>query len=725
MKPDFYSKGSELSKQGIFQILAEETWRDGEVSGTDSKILEGLRKYLRLDNQVAMEVLDLAEEKFRSHQIGKLRDFSKSQCYARALRYAFSDGEILSKREEKYLRGLRAALGLREKDHLKILERLSKKGWQPGIASASTYAAESVSARPEELLQELRSRVEAEAKAGGEAKALLESEPDPQAGPQAEVPAAEVAPSPREGESPELAGIANLDPPSEDTPPPAEDGTHPHLSEAVLQGIPPAPQDVVAEGSPFHAGSLQLNHPLPEEEEAPPEGSPSDEDSPEINPEDFESDPDEVFQRRKEARQASPKKKRLRRQPDPVEPPPTPSLRERLKDLPPQVRTLVLIAIFSGAMILTFPLFFRGQGTGVQPFFQLPGSSPRSYERLEKKYGKSSYEVHPFRIQAPSQGPALDLSDAWDLYAGRDGFLYGTASYRIFRIHAGTGALEWVAGSGSLGEPADGGDPKTAPMDPSNPCVDKKGTIYFQQGTSGIFRIPKGGQLERLLGNPGIRMTWKDGDPARLAKPGTIEQLAVDTADRLYFDEYSGTDRGPEILGRFELGDRLRALFLFAREPIRHPYRKLRKSFIGGGSGFENLTPGLDGRIYFVVNRKLYRWKPGTKKPEYVLPNPPSDFAIDSEGSLIVPQGNRIERWVKPLDWGPQGRQIEVLAGGSDKGIPSTSVDHPIPASAVGYHQPREITLAPDGTIFLLDGMTGGEGLAKLRIDRIRKGKQG
>ena len=143
IQDDNYAKGQELSKDGIYQILAEEAWRDGELSGADSELLEGYRKYLRLANNRAMRILDVAEEKYRNQTIGRLRDFSPTHCYARALRYAYGDAVELSEKEAKYLDGLAAAVGLSDADRTAIRKSLEAKGWRPGPGTG----------KPEKILQ--------------------------------------------------------------------------------------------------------------------------------------------------------------------------------------------------------------------------------------------------------------------------------------------------------------------------------------------------------------------------------------------------------------------------------------------------------------------------------------------------------------------------------------------------------------------------------------------
>jgi hypothetical protein len=292
--------------------------------------------------------------------------------------------------------------------------------------------------------------------------------------------------------------------------------------------------------------------------------------------------------------------------------------------------------------------------------------------------------------------------------------------YRIFKIDPRSGRAEWVAGSGLLGDPKDGQKALEAAMDPADPRVDASGTLYFRHANTGVYRVERDGKLTRLLGSDESRQVWEDGTSAREARPGAIEQIALGAGGRLYFDEYSGETRGPEILGRIEPGDKLRAMFLFSMETVDHPYSRLVKTFVGAGNGFENLVIGEDGAIYFAVGNRLYRWRPGQGPPTLLMPEAPLQFTVDRDGAVIAIRENRIERWYDLDKWTREERFVELVAG-TDDGIPTATEVLPLPGTAVAYHQPRSLTIDPDGMIFVLDGTVGGTGRARPRIDMIKR----
>ncbi len=671
MSQDRYQKGQELSKAGIYQILAEETWRDGEVSRGDSELLEGLRKYLRLSNEDAMQILDLAEERFRQHTLGRLRDFSPNQCYARALRYAYSDAPELSKREDKYLRGLRSALGLKDSDHQLILKRLEDKGWSRHGKSTST-------------------------------------------------------------DSPEAKDLPS--PPPSPAPPAYPTDKQPQIS---FQDEVPKKPDPVPRGTPVALPELETPPSAPPEE---PKEVPQEETPPVYRATGAEEEPVEEpkpppppkrrkKKRRKEkkpeeAKAPAAKKEKSSRKKNKVVVPeatPAPGFAQKFEAIPPVARLILLVGVFTCVMLIILPNFVDPPGFEGP---DIPVAAPAGqYEKLEEEHGKALFKVKRLVVRGPSPpaGPPLDLGEAWDLHAGRDGKLYGTALYRIFQIDPATGVATWIAGTGVLGEAENGADALKSDMDPASPRVDAAGRLYFRQGDSAIYRIGKDKKLERILGTQESRTAWKDGDKASEARPGAIEQIALGAGGRLYFDEYSGEMKGPEIIGRIEPGERLRAMFLFSMEPLDHSYRQLIKTFINSGNGLDKLKVGEDGGVYFVVGKSLYRWMPGQGPPILLLQESPLDFAIDRKGGLIVVRENRLERWYDIEKWTKETKFVEIVAGGSDLALSSAESASVLPGTAVGYHQPRDLTIGVDGTLFVLDGVAGGSGMSRPRIDMIKR----
>ena len=715
IQDDNYAKGQELSKDGIYQILAEEAWRDGELSGADSELLEGYRKYLRLANNRAMRILDVAEEKYRNQTIGRLRDFSPTHCYARALRYAYGDAVELSEKEAKYLDGLAAAVGLSDADRTAIRKSLEAKGWRPGPGTG----------KPEKILQADLAKMaevgenlmETDRQPAVQAQDLvLDSVPpapppesDPSPAPEPEV---EAKPTPQSPEPEAPAAAADVAPvEASDDGDPGDDGKSLRRRKKRSRLI----ED--------EDGTLGYRA---EAKPEPPRKKDDDEDEPRPRKRKKKRrrkptpGPDATMsgRKRKKRRRKDSKSSLSKRQPEETTPPPTPLL-ERI---PSTARIMLLVGCLTGGMLLVLPYLMPGSGPAIPTGDPPNAGISQRYQELEELHGKAAYKVKRLEVRGPDppNGPALDLGEAWDLYAGRDGFLYGTSLYRIFRIDTRSGRAEWIAGSGVLGEPKDGEKAIEAAMDPADPRVDAAGTLYFRQGNTAVYRVERDGKLTRLLGSLESRQVWEDGTLAREARPGAIEQIALGAGGRLYFDEYSGETRGPEILGRIEPGDKLRAMFLFSMEAVNHPYGRLVKTFVGAGNGFENLVVGEDGAIYFAVGKRLYRWRPGQGPPTLLMPEAPLEFAVDRDGAVTAIRENRIERWYDLDKWTREERFVELIAG-ADDGIPTATEVLPLPGTAVAYHQPRSLTIDPDGMLFVLDGTVGGTGRARPRLDMIKR----
>jgi len=117
---DFYSFGKPLTREGLFQLVTDEAFRDGQVSPTENKLLVALTKYLRIPTESARSIANRSRQKFKDEQLGLNRPFDKERLYKRVLRFAISDGRY-DENEYNMIEVLRSLFKVSLDDHEKML----------------------------------------------------------------------------------------------------------------------------------------------------------------------------------------------------------------------------------------------------------------------------------------------------------------------------------------------------------------------------------------------------------------------------------------------------------------------------------------------------------------------------------------------------------------------------------------------------------------------------
>lgn len=138
--PDFYDRRRALTREGLYQLAAEEAIRPGEVAPKIRGVLDDLARRLALAADVATEIEALAERKRAAGELGAERRFSRRQLYARAIRYSCSGGEPRPS-EWELLSHLRAAVHYEDSAHERVLELLIDQGWAPPVPPSATPPA--------------------------------------------------------------------------------------------------------------------------------------------------------------------------------------------------------------------------------------------------------------------------------------------------------------------------------------------------------------------------------------------------------------------------------------------------------------------------------------------------------------------------------------------------------------------------------------------------------
>ncbi|MBI4871288.1 MAG: hypothetical protein HY814_06940, partial [Candidatus Riflebacteria bacterium] len=110
---DLYGNGKPLRGEGLFQIAAEEVFRDGEVAPAENAVLRDLAMSLGLEPERAREIASLAKRKFKAGKLGERRSFDAETLHRRAMAQAAADGQV-DEKEARLLAKLRELLQLSE-----------------------------------------------------------------------------------------------------------------------------------------------------------------------------------------------------------------------------------------------------------------------------------------------------------------------------------------------------------------------------------------------------------------------------------------------------------------------------------------------------------------------------------------------------------------------------------------------------------------------------------
>jgi len=123
---EYYAEGRALSREGAFQLVAEEVWRDGQVEDFEQNFLEALARFLNLDAAMSRKILHRVEDLYRRGRLGESRRLDPELLYYRILFIIWSDGRV-DQLETRILAGLQRALRVTPEMHEQILQNIQRK----------------------------------------------------------------------------------------------------------------------------------------------------------------------------------------------------------------------------------------------------------------------------------------------------------------------------------------------------------------------------------------------------------------------------------------------------------------------------------------------------------------------------------------------------------------------------------------------------------------------
>jgi len=124
---DLYAHGEPLDPKGMFQLVTDEAYRNGQVGELERKVLSSLGRFLRIDGPQALAIAARSKKKFDSGELGLERNFDARALYRRVLRYVLSHG-ILGDRERLMLQALCKLFGISSSEHARLIEEARMEG---------------------------------------------------------------------------------------------------------------------------------------------------------------------------------------------------------------------------------------------------------------------------------------------------------------------------------------------------------------------------------------------------------------------------------------------------------------------------------------------------------------------------------------------------------------------------------------------------------------------
>lgn len=138
MSTDHFRKGQPLGREGLFQLVTDEAFRDGRLDSRELDILRRLAAFLRLDGATARAIAKVSKAKFRATLLGSARPLSPEALYGEAMAFVMSDGRV-DPLEERMVLGLRKLFRIDDetdrKARTQALERIAQ--WRIADSSES------------------------------------------------------------------------------------------------------------------------------------------------------------------------------------------------------------------------------------------------------------------------------------------------------------------------------------------------------------------------------------------------------------------------------------------------------------------------------------------------------------------------------------------------------------------------------------------------------------
>jgi hypothetical protein len=116
--------GQAMTRIRLFELVADEAFRDGKLADYENAILVKMAQFLRIPPEQARDVARQASVRYRNGLLGAERPLDPRVLYARAVKAVHEDG-VVDEGEAKMLEGLRRLFKLSEELHEHITRKLA------------------------------------------------------------------------------------------------------------------------------------------------------------------------------------------------------------------------------------------------------------------------------------------------------------------------------------------------------------------------------------------------------------------------------------------------------------------------------------------------------------------------------------------------------------------------------------------------------------------------
>lgn len=141
--------GERLDRKTLFLTVARAAFRDGALSEEENKLLNRLRKFLKLDKDVASELARTARHEFRDGKLDAgLGEMRPHELFRMTCEAAWEDGR-LDEHERRYLTGVARILKLSEADEADLMARVEAAA-RPPPAEPGPAGEQVIRIEPEE-----------------------------------------------------------------------------------------------------------------------------------------------------------------------------------------------------------------------------------------------------------------------------------------------------------------------------------------------------------------------------------------------------------------------------------------------------------------------------------------------------------------------------------------------------------------------------------------------
>ena len=120
---DLFGKGIPLTREGLFQLLTDEVYKDGVVERWEHEALVKTARFLKLPKEEAQAIAGRSKTKYDRGELGDTRPLDPIALYKKVIYFIMSDLEI-DDLEMQMIEGLRKVLEISDHSHRAVLSDL-------------------------------------------------------------------------------------------------------------------------------------------------------------------------------------------------------------------------------------------------------------------------------------------------------------------------------------------------------------------------------------------------------------------------------------------------------------------------------------------------------------------------------------------------------------------------------------------------------------------------